>query len=94
MATAAINYVEVENTAMTGSEVTYTFDVNATSTLFRARGGDIEMRSITTGDYYTIKADATYELTEKNMRSRVLFFTGASGVVLEAVINKEYQNKK
>ena len=92
MATAAINYLEVENTTMTGSEVTYTFDANATSVLFRARGADIQMRSITSGVYYTIKADAHYEITDKNLRSRVLFFTGTSGVVLESVVNKEYQN--
>ena len=92
MATAAIDYLEVKNTTMTGSEVTYTVDANATSTVFKARTTDVLMRTVTSGSYYTIAAGETYEVTDKNLRGRVLFFTGTNLDVLESVVNKEYQN--
>lgn len=92
MATATLNYLEVQNTTMTGSEVTYTFDTNHTSTIFKARDGDVTMRTVTTGAYYTIAQGETYEVTDKNLRGRVVFFTGTNGVVLESIVNKEYQN--
>lgn len=89
---ATLTYLEVENTAMTGSEVTYTFQATAMSTLFQPIGGQVTMTHVTSGDTFTIADGQSWEVTNRNLRNHTLFFVGASGVTLQSVVSKQREN--
>lgn len=77
----------IANESMTGSEVQYDLPANVASAYFRARGGDIQMRSVSGSDpYITIDDGQHLTLTGRTVSSKTYLFTGDSGVTLEIML--------
>lgn len=77
----------VANETMTGSEVIYTVPAGTAVAYFRARGGDIQMRSVTgSTPYITIDNGQNLVLNARTVSGKTYYFTGASGVVLEVML--------
>lgn len=92
MATATVDYWEVQNTTMTGSEVTYTFHAEHTSTLFKALSSDTTITHVSGGDTFTIALGETYEVTNKNLRGHTVFLTGTNTHIVQTIVGKGTEN--
>lgn len=77
----------VVNLTMTGSEVSYELPANVASAFFRARGGDVEFRSVSGSTPYITIDDGTHlTLTGRTVSEKIFYFDGASNVVVEVML--------
>ena len=77
----------IANLTMTGSEVIYELPSNVASAYFRARGGDVELRSVSGSTPYITIDDGTHlVLTGRTVSEKIFYFTGDSNAVVEVML--------
>lgn len=79
----AVDSQVVANVSMTASEVAYTVPDDVGSIIFRARGGKIEFRTTSGGDYFTIDHGSHLDFSGRQVEGATFYFTGPNTAVLE-----------